>query len=772
MAGLFSGLYATDPSNFTAGAEEQSRLQALQRANQNRLNQSRILQSMPDMGEYNYGSGPAFGDLNRFNVDQRQIEVPGPTVIESPVISQPDATMPPSGPNVTRDDAGNITSISPAVTGTSAQRLTDPAYADGQPSHLTIPNFDPNNTEINYDIFNRQIRTLADGLASGRYGYGSAPANRWFGESSPEIDAQRELTGEAVQWYRSDEAARYFTQNPDAVGQAQIDPLGFYQAFKREAPLREERAVRTASSDRTERLITGRANRMAAALQTPQVQTLIQQAQAMGVDPYAAIAIYGIESDFGANAGTSGRGAAGGMQVIDSTFNSMKRWFTDEANVEQYNIPQSLVAIARGIERGDALSEMQAGLLYIKYNELIGNPVNLWGAGYQGSADSVRRLGRPINADDGNITNADYNRAYVELYNQAVALLGGGQALPAAPAAPATAAAPTTTTPAQPAPVTSAPSTNTGNVAVGTENASSLEVTGQPAAAPTQITVQGPRAGVGVTTTTLPPVQTSAFYLQNPAAVTRETQEARLARQRIAYQSLYAQRLARAAQVTGDNEGFVRAQTALAQAEDGLRQADAQIVYYAGMQALSELNMGSVQRASAVYSYVTGRNIQIVPRSDGNYDIQVDGQNWREGIGLSELSTQLRLEFDNAFRQQRASAAAERSQFTFEKQLEAAIAREDRLLQIYGNTIVEQAKARAAQQLELLEQQQAAVSSLGDGRALVIMNGQQYFFDPMGREYTDQNGNQQIDYSLVPVTPTQTAGGTGNAYLDALNRQQ
>ncbi len=91
----------------------------------------------------------------------------------------------------------------------------------------------------------------------------------------------------------------------------------FYQAFQREAPLRAERRTVTASTDRTNRLITGRANRMADALRTPQVQTLIQQAQAMGVDPYAAVAIYGIESDFGANVGTSGAGASGGMQVID-----------------------------------------------------------------------------------------------------------------------------------------------------------------------------------------------------------------------------------------------------------------------------------------------------------------------------------------------------------------------------------------------------------------------------------------------------------------------
>lgn len=772
MAGLFgSGFTVPDPDLFAQGARSMSRLQELQRANQNRLNQSRVLQTMPDMGATAYGSGPAFGDLAGYGSEQRQITVPAPEVTVTEPLRQPDATMPPSGPNVTRDDAGNITNIEPAVTGTSTQRLTNPEYATGQPSHLTIPDYDPENTTIDWGLVNMDLNSIADGLATGRYGYGSAPINRLFGESSPEIDAQREAAGEAAQWFRSDEAARYFTQNPDAVQQARLDPVGFYQAFQNEAPLRAERRTRTASSERTDRLITGRANRMADALQTPQVQTLIQQAQAMGVDPYAAIAIYGIESDFGANAGTSSAGAAGGMQVIDSTFRSMKNWFTDEGNIEQYNIPQSLVAIARGIQRGDALSEMQAGLLYIKYNELIGNPVNLWGAGYQGSADSVRRLGRPINADDGNITNADYNRAYVELYNHARTILGGqgsGIVAPptAAPSGNAVAGVPNFT---QPAPVTSAQSANTGNVAVGTGNASSLQVV--PPASTTQPRTE-PVAGVTVGPVRLPDVQTSAFYLENPGRISQDTTAAMQARQRIAYQAQLQQRLARVAQATGDMAGYSNAVGTLMQTEAALREADNQIVYYQGMQALSELNMGNTNRASAVYSYVTGRNVRIVPRSDGNYDITVEGQVWKEGMSPSELSTQLRLEFDNAFRQQRAQVASERSQFTFEAQLEAALERQQALVEGMTEQAVERLKIQGDLALEQLKQSGATVSSLGNGLALVVQGGQTFLFDPMGREYTDQNGDQQIDYSLRPINPVATASsGTGNPYLDALNRQ-
>lgn len=775
MAGLFgSGFTVPDPDLFLEGAQSMSRLQELQRANQNRLNQSRVLQTMPDMGATAYGSGPAFGDLSGYGSEQRQIEVPGPIVTTplapAPAVQGPDQV----GPNVAED--GTIT---PATTSTGGQRLTTPELAGTQDSHLTIPDFDINapiavdDTMTFTDMAGRQV-SLGDAVSmlSGRAWLTSGMSRDQYNAlSQAEQNQFQEDVSAAATWYESDEAYQYFARNPQAYDLARQDPLGFYKTFQDEAPMRTDRAVDRQSAERTERLITGRANRMADALQTPQVQTLIQQAQAMGVDPYAAIAIYGIESDFGANAGTSSAGAAGGMQVIDSTFTGMKRWFTDPANVEQYNIPQSLVAIARGIQRGDPLSEMQAGLLVIKYNELIGNPVNLWGAGYQGSADSVRRLGRPIRANDGNITNADYNRAYVELYNQAQTLLGGqGMVAPNQNATVENLAITGTTQPlTQPAPVTSAQSANTGNVAVGTGNASSLEVvppTTQPAAG------LRPTISAGSVTTQLPSVQTSAFYLENPGRISQDSTAAMQARQRIAYQAQLAQRLARVAQATGDMEGYNRAIGTLLQTESAIREADTQIVYYQGMQALSELNMGNTNRASAVYSYVTGMDVRIVPRSDGNYDINVGGQTWKEGISLSELSTQLRLEFDNAFRQQRASAAAERSQFTFEAQLESALNRQEQLLETIGQIKVEEAKARGDLMLAQYEAQQATVSSLQNGLALVVMGGQTYLFDPMGQEYVDENGDTQVSHTLRPINPVATASsGTGNPYLDALNRQ-
>jgi hypothetical protein len=788
MAGLFntfgSALGNTDPAAFSRGAARMAQLQNLQQKQQDAINARRIAQEDRGLDFVDHaGNAPAFA-LSPLEA-MRQIETPappaapaGPTQLAPPATSGAGVVPPPTpGPNVTYDENGDVVSIAPAQTSTSQERLTNPELANTQTSHLTVPSFDPNQTRIDYDIFNNNIMPLADGLATGSYGnYGSGLANRFFGESSPEIDAQRELTSEAVQWYRSDEAGRYFTQNPNIVEQARRDPLGFYQAFKREAPIRSERRVNSASADRTDRLITGRANRMADAIQTPEVQQLIAQAQALGVDPRAAIAIYAIESDFGANTGTSSRGARAGMQVIDSTFRSMKAWFTDAQNIRQYNIPPALTAAARAMQRGDVTSEFNAGLLYLKYNELIGNPMNLWGAGYQASADAVRRLGRPINADDGNITNSDYNRAYIELFNQASTLLGG-TAMAGATAAPmsnqqvvdtANAAINRATGQNVPAPavapVTSAQSANTGNVAVATDNVSSLQATGQsvpsPAATPTAPTAPietTPAAPAPVT-----PMQIAPIGGTPPALQTVMGQ-----RQRIAQHAMLAQRQLAAARVTGNQELIDRYEGRYNELSTMLSQADQAVVVGTGQLALQELQMANnPQRAAAVYSYVTGTNIQIIPRSDGQFDVMSNGTM----IGTrtkQQLSNELQLAFDANFRSQTAQRAASRSDQMYESMLK----REEEMVRIYGQTRVERLKQQGAILLEQIKQQNGvSVTSLGSGGALVRMGNQMYLFDPLGREYTDMNGDQQIEHSLTPLSASGGNGG-GNPYVAALANQ-
>ena len=61
-------------------------------------------------------------------------------------------------------------------------------------------------------------------------------------------------------------------------------------------------------------------------------------ASAIGLNPDFAMAIMGMESSFGtAKNLTSTKGAKGIMQVMPDTFDQMKAWYTNPANIKKYN---------------------------------------------------------------------------------------------------------------------------------------------------------------------------------------------------------------------------------------------------------------------------------------------------------------------------------------------------------------------------------------------------------------------------------------------------
>jgi hypothetical protein len=162
--------------------------------------------------------------------------------------------------------------------------------------------------------------------------------------------------------------------------------------------------------------------RMGAAVQSDTGQRIINRARALGVDPTAAIAIYGIETSFGAKGGKSAAGAKGPLQVTDTQLQLIKNFFTGEDTVRQFDIPENLQQAAMNISSG---ADIDAGLLQLKMAELLGLEKNLWGAGYQGNMWDVKRAGAPVATHDAGktktagLTNSDYNKLYVTLYNEA-----------------------------------------------------------------------------------------------------------------------------------------------------------------------------------------------------------------------------------------------------------------------------------------------------------------------------------------------------------------
>ena len=136
------------------------------------------------------------------------------------------------------------------------------------------------------------------------------------------------------------------------------------------------------------------------------------------------MAIMAMESSYGATSEDSTKGAQGIMQVMPGTFDDIKAFFTDPANIKKYNITQQEVDLATAMQKGNKESPA-AGVLYLKMGMYMGVPMNLLGAGYQGGMGSVLKRGTPTTAHDDALTNTDYNRAVISIYNKILEKTGG-----------------------------------------------------------------------------------------------------------------------------------------------------------------------------------------------------------------------------------------------------------------------------------------------------------------------------------------------------------
>jgi hypothetical protein len=281
----------------------------------------------------------------------------------------------------------------------------------------------------------------------------------WFG-SQADYDKRQQMKAaqaEALNWYESTAVKDFMLANPVALTEAQQDPIRYFVRNKDKlgkkaaapaaaapaeqpapggtqpipeptsvgiAPLEvpaavpvKDEAFAAQSAVKLENEFLPRVAEVPQMMTSDTVQRLVRRATELGVDPAAAVAIYGVETNFGRRVGVSEKGARGLMQVIPATFDGMKTFFTDPAEIKRYNIPQSLVDAAKNMSADDENS-FDAGLLRMKYAEYKGVDKNLLGAGYNASAETIAKLGRPLATGSG-ITNEDYNKAYIALYNEA-----------------------------------------------------------------------------------------------------------------------------------------------------------------------------------------------------------------------------------------------------------------------------------------------------------------------------------------------------------------
>jgi len=164
------------------------------------------------------------------------------------------------------------------------------------------------------------------------------------------------------------------------------------------------------------------------------------------------------------------------------------------------------------------------------------------------------------------------------------------------------------------------------------------------------ITPDGQIVKVAGTKPPTPAVQkkVSDFYLANPEAIGGDMQRALRQRDELS-------RLAGMYQRSGMGMQYMELRNKIIELDEGM-------FYLQGMQGLQDLtNANDPRRLSAVASHYAGTPIAFQPRTDGMYNVFVNGTMTKEGIDPSEVADLARRSFDSGYRQTMAQVSSEAS---------------------------------------------------------------------------------------------------------------
>jgi soluble lytic murein transglycosylase-like protein len=277
---------------------------------------------------------------------------------------------------------------------------------------------------------------------------------------------------------------------------------------------------------------------------------------------------------------------------------------------------------------------------------------------------------------------------------------------------------------------------------------SGLVSSAQAAEAPAPVVAPPPAAAAGAPSKAQVS-EASQFYLANPQAIPLEMQRAMQQRGEI-------ERLAGMYQRSGMGAQFMEARAKLMEVDNGM-------TYLHGMQGLQEFTVANdPRRLAAVWSQYAGLPIGIQPRSDGKFDILVNGKRTKEGVSASDISNSARLAFDQTYRQQQASAGAEYNKESFKAQLKMQENQGKELAQMIREIAVKRVEGNMQQALEFIKQARYDVKPTGAGDGTVIIvppgGGAPYLFNPSGRTI-EVDGVKITTNAAYPISGLPSYGG-------------
>jgi hypothetical protein len=466
---------------------------------------------------------------------------------------------------------------------------------------------------------------------------------------------------------------------------------------------------------------------------TPYDALIQQSAIQYGIDPVVFKRLLGTESSFNPTA-VSPRGEKYGLGIAQiASSHGLSREQMLDPNIA---IPAGAQIFAAMLNKAGGNYELALqrykGASSEKGKAAMAGPISIILSGLVPSAQAAP----PATAvrPGGNMTAA-----------QIAALEADPYAMKATPPAPA-AVAPAAVAPAAVAPAAVAPAA-----------APAAPPAAPPAAA-------APAAAVPATATV---VRTDAdFYLGNPQSIPYEYQQLTRAYQQVASQAQEQANLvtqqrnetARLAQMYMQSGTTAGIDTAM-RMRDAINNYDIELlklkqgvsneqlkvtqgrVYLEGMQGLQELALtNDPRRLASVWSQYAGVPIGIQPRSDGTFNIMVNGKKTKEGVTPAELSNNARLAFDQTYRQQQAAAGAEMNKFMTQERYKSMLTIQQgnaaELAKMIREISVENTKGNNAQALEWAKANfgwDIKPTGAGDGTLIIRPpNGAPYVYNPAG----------------------------------------
>jgi hypothetical protein len=258
-----------------------------------------------------------------------------------------------------------------------------------------------------------------------------------------------------------------------------------------------------------------------------------------------------------------------------------------------------------------------------------------------------------------------------------------------------------------------------------------------------------PRAGVGTPAERIIP--DSARYLANTETMGRDMQLALQQREQ----------LVNFARLFADVGKVEQAQEIITQ----IAQLDRGMDYLQGIQGLQDFSLSNdPRRLAAVWSQYANVPVGIRPRSDGAYDIFVNGELAQEGVDAKQITEGARLAFDGTFRQQRAEDEAEANMKRLESQLKQEETITEQQAMLYREATIKNLDGTNELNVEMLRQRGYNVQQLANGGAIITPKdgGSPVYWSVDGRVVSGVDGEDVTVTTPLPIFPNYNSLGLNN----------